>query len=101
MRFACTFLAGLLLGTTLPTESATFKPTNLYLLEAAESFPSNLSTLVSRSGGSLLSVYPEVGLAVARSDSTSFARKMARQSGIARITPDLETQLTPPVDGLV
>jgi subtilisin family serine protease len=60
-----------------------------YILSAAGSgLPAALDRSVQQAGGRLVAVYPQVGLAIARSAGWDFAGKAERISGIHRAIPD-------------
>lgn len=71
-----------------------------YVIEANGNLPGDLGDLVAAAGGSLLRVHPEIGVAVAASDSSGFAAELiASSSHIASCTEDVMVQWTPDFDG--
>jgi lantibiotic leader peptide-processing serine protease len=61
------------------------------------SLPSNASSLIRSSGGTVVASYPQIGVLVARTDSTSFRSNVMKDSRVqgASVTAPFATQLSP------
>ena len=78
--------------------NASVEASNQYLIELAGSGPADLAAAVEAAGGSLSWHNARFGYASAVSDSGSFAKKLAKASGVKSVDRDMLVQWTPADD---
>src|SRR5690606_24538238 len=62
------------------------------LLGKNDKLPANLAASVTAAGGTLVSVMPQIGVAVAQGGAADFATKAARIAGVESVAPDVLIQ---------
>jgi subtilisin family serine protease len=67
-----------------------------FVLGTGESLPADFADQVAASGGSVVDMVAEIGVAVVRSSAPEFRQKLAKASGIVSVTPDVVLEWTAP-----
>lgn len=71
-----------------------------YILFANGELPDKLAKKVADLGGELLSMTPDVGMAVVTSSNAKFAGKAAKISGVRSVVADIKVQFTSPSEDI-
>ena len=91
-------MAGVLPAVATAAPAATAGPTQTYLvLYKQNAVPADAAASVGRAGGALVASYPQIGVVVARSDSTAFRSKITADGRVqgASATTGMATRLDP------
>ena len=95
--FISTLRAAALVGTLLSpfAMAVEVQESNQFLIELSSGDTSKLATAVSRAGGSLTHVMPELGYATAVSEDPKFSKRLKSNKSVRSVTRDLIVQWTP------
>jgi lantibiotic leader peptide-processing serine protease len=95
-KFAITLMVlALFVGMAVQPASASEAKSYL-LIFSSSSLPSNLDNLVQNAGGTVISTYPEIGMASVTSDRDNFRTNAARIRGLHAVTPNAVIQWIEP-----
>jgi len=98
--FISTLRAAALVGTLLSpfAMAVEVQESNQFLIELSSGDTSKLAVVVSRAGGSLKHVMPDLGYATAVSENPNFRKNLKSNKSIRNITRDLIVQWTPKIE---
>jgi subtilisin family serine protease len=88
----------ILLTTILVVPVSAQSSKSYLLIGSTNSLPAGLEAAVVRAGGTLVRAIPEVGIAVAQSDSAQFKAKASKISGLRSVVPDVNLQWISPTE---